>query len=73
MRPPLPTRTPRALRRKRARQTGGRSADRQPPGSQLVAVKVMRIEKMATSRAYQDYIKECNILHKARRVAAQRP
>ena len=25
---------------------------------------------MATSRAYQDYIKECNILHKARSVAA---
>jgi len=32
----------------------------------------MRIEKMATSRAYQDYIKECNILHKARRQAAHR-
>ncbi len=33
---------------------------------QLVAVKVLRIEKLALSRAYQDYIKECDILHKAR-------
>ncbi len=32
----------------------------------------MRIEKMATSRAYLDYIKECNILHKARTRAARR-
>jgi hypothetical protein len=34
-------------------------------------VKVLRVEKMATSRAYADYIKECTILHKARRGAAR--
>jgi hypothetical protein len=41
--------------------------------AQLVAVKVLRVEKMATSRTYQDYIKECHILHKARRAARAAP
>ena len=55
-----------------AHAAGGHpSAEPTRRAAQLVAVKVMRVEKMATSRAYQDYIKECNILHKARRWAAQ--